>query len=341
MEIKQLSNGDEQRWNEFLMSQQEATFFHRAEWKNILEEVFGHPMYFLYAEENGQIKGVLPLGHVKSRLFGNSLVSLPFYVQGGIVAESQEAHRLLTEHLTKLADELQVDYAELRNVNSQHPDWSVKSDLYVRFRKEIDPDVEQNMKNIPRKQRAVVRKGIKAGLRSEIDTDVDRFFESYAYSLHGLGTPVFPKVLFKKLHEVFGDDCRILSIFHGDDLVASVMSFYFKDEVLPYYAGASPQARGVKAHDFMYWELMRRSCEEGLRWFDYGRSKVGTGSYSFKKNWGFEPEPLHYEYYLVKAAEIPNISPTNPKYSMFINGWKKLPFWATKLIGPHIVKNIP
>ncbi|MDH5378031.1 MAG: FemAB family PEP-CTERM system-associated protein, partial [Gammaproteobacteria bacterium] len=194
------------------------------------------------------------------------------------------------------------------------------------------------MLNIPRKQRAVVRKGINAGLESEYDTDVDRFYESYAYSLHGLGTPAFPRKLFHILKEEFGDDCDILSIYKDGNLVSSVMNFYYKDEVLPYYAGASDLARVYKAHDFMYWELMRRSCERGLKWFDYGRSKVNTGPFSFKKNWGFEPKFFEYEYYLVKAKKIPNVSPSNPKYSMFINTWKKMPFWATKIVGPHINK---
>ena len=338
MEVKQLTNKDVERWNKFVFQHQDGTFFHRAEWKEVLERVYGHPMFFLFAEEEGDIKAILPLGQVKSRLFGNALISLPFYVHGGILSSTQEAFDKLTQRSTQIAQELKVDYMELRTIKQQHQDWLVKSDLYARFRKEIDPDVEQNMKNIPRKQRAMVRKGIQAGLNSEWDDDIDRFYESYAYSLHGLGTPAYPRKLFHILKEVFRDDCDVLSIWKDGQHVSSVMNFYFRGEVLPYYAGASDLARKYKAHDFMYWELMRRSCERGLKWFDYGRSKVGTGPYSFKKNWGFEPELLEYEYYLVRATDIPNVSPTNPKYERFIKTWKRLPFWATKLIGPHIVK---
>ncbi|MDH5545605.1 MAG: FemAB family PEP-CTERM system-associated protein [Gammaproteobacteria bacterium] len=336
MLVKELDSKNAAAWNKFVFEHPEATFFHRAEWKEVIQRTYGHPMYFLYAEEQGEIKGVLPLGQVKSRVFGNALISLPFYVHGGILSSSTEAFDALTQKSIALAKQLNVDYMEFRTIRQQHSDWAVKSDLYARFRKEIDPDVETNMTNIPRKQRAVVRKGISAGLNSEWDTDIDRFYESYAYSLHGLGTPAFPRKLFHILKEVFKDDCDVLSIFKDGQLVSSVMNFYFRGEVLPYYAGASDLARQYKAHDFMYWELMRRSCERGLKWFDYGRSKVGTGPYSFKKNWGFEPEPLEYEYFLVNAAEVPNVSPTNPKYAVFINTWKKLPFWATKVIGPKI-----
>ena len=340
MQIKELTKNDTQRWNDFIFNHPDATFFHRAEWKEVIERSFSQPMYFYYAEKDGEIVGVLPLGHIKSRIFGNSLVSLPFYVYGGIVAKDEESHAALTEKAVSLARSLNVDQLEFRNIKQQYTDWPVKGDLYARFRKEIDPDVETNLQNIPRKQRAVVRKGIKEGLTSKYDTDIDGFYESYALTLHGHGTPAFPRKLFHILKEVFKEDCDILSIYKDDNMVASVMSFYFKDEVLPYYAGTSSEARQYKAHDFMYWELMRLSCERGYKWFDYGRSKVGTGPYSFKKNWGFEPEPLHYEYYFVNATEVPEINPNNPKYSLFIKAWKKMPFSMTKIIGPMIIRHL-
>lgn len=340
MNIKELTKNDIQRWNDFVFNHPDATFFHRAEWKEIIERAFSQPMYFFYAEKDGEVTGVLPLGHIKSRIFGNSLISLPFYVYGGIVAKDDEAHAALTEKAVSLAKSLNVDQLEMRNIKQQYTDWAVKNDLYARFRKAIDPDVETNLTNIPRKQRAVVRKGIKAGLTSKFTTDVDAFYESYALTLHGHGTPAFPRKLFHILKEVFKDDCDILSIYKDDQMVASVMNFYFRDEVLPYYAGTSFEARKWKAHDFMYWELMRHSCERGYKWFDYGRSKVGTGPYSFKKNWGFEPEPLHYEYYLVNATEIPDINPNNPKYALFIKAWQKMPFSMTKVIGPMIIRHL-
>ncbi len=158
--------------------------------------------------------------------------------------------------------------------------------------------------------------------------------------MHALGTPVFSRRLFTVLRDEFGDDCRILTITKDGRTVASVMNFYFRDEVLPYYGGGTSEARALKGNDFMYWELMRRSAEEGIRIFDFGRSKQGAGSYSFKKNWGFVPEPLHYEYHLVKAKEVPEVNPNNPKYQMFIKLWRKLPLGMTQWLGPHIVRNL-
>jgi len=196
------------------------------------------------------------------------------------------------------------------------------------------------MQIIPRKQRAMVRKGIKAGLQSTIDQDTERFFTAYSASVHRLGTPVFSRKYFRALKQVFPDDCELLTITKDGHTISSVMSFYFRDEVLPYYGGGTGEARNLAGNDFMYWELMRRACERGYKIFDFGRSKRDTGSFDFKKNWGFEPQQLHYEYQLHQSDKIPDHNPLNPKYQIFIKTWQKLPLAVANLIGPHIVRSL-
>ncbi|HWR79402.1 MAG TPA: FemAB family XrtA/PEP-CTERM system-associated protein [Pseudomonas sp.] len=341
--VKRLPLGnpaEARRWDYFVAICARATFFHRAGWQKIVSDVFRHNSYFLYAERNGVIEGVLPLGHVKSLLFGNALVSLPFAVYGGVAANSAEAADALEAEAQKIAQQLRVDHLEFRNLEQRHADWPTQ-DLYVSFRKVLDPDVEANMLAIPRKQRAMVRKGIKNGLRSEIDNTVDRFFALYADNVHRHGTPAMPKRYFQALLEVFGADCEVLTAVDASGRpLSSVLSFYFRDEVLPYYAGDDLSARELAANDFKYWELMRRASERGLRVFDYGRSKQGTGSYSFKKNWGFEPQPLYYEYCLYKRDSIPQNNPNNAKYKLLIETWRRMPIGLANWLGPYIVRNL-
>ena len=338
--IKTLDAHDVARWDAFVAVCPQASFFHRAGWKEVLERAFGHCGHFLYAERDGRIEGILPMAHVRSRLFGNYLGSTPFCVYGGVAADTPEAAAALEGEAVSLARRLGVDYLEFRHREARHPDWPRKDDLYVTFRKQIDSDPQKNMLAIPRKQRAMVRKGIEAGLQGEIDDGVERFYDAYSRSVHKLGTPVFAKKYFQILREVFAGDCEILTVTKDGQVVTSVLSFYFRDEVLPYYGGGSEAARQYKGNDFMYWDLMRRAAERGIRIFDYGRSKRGTGSYSFKKNWGFEPEPLHYEYQLIKARAVPDVNPLNPKYRLFIGLWKRLPLAVTRMVGPHVVKNL-
>lgn len=327
-------------WDEFVLACPDATFFHRAGWQKIVREVFHHDTYFLYAEVHGRIQGVLPLGHVNSWLFGNSLVGLPFAVYGGIAAVSAQAAEGLELEAQLIATRLGVAHLEWRNVNPRHANWPTQ-DLYVTFRKEILQEEAANMLAIPRKQRAMVRKGIKNGLVSELDGDIDRFFTLYADNVHRHGTPAMPKRYFKALLTEFGTDCEVLTVSSpGGRPLSSVLSFYFRDEVLPYYAGDDESARDLAANDFKYWELMRRSCARGLKLFDFGRSKQGTGSYSFKKNWGFEPKPLHYEYCLYKRDAIPQNNPSNAKYKLLIAAWRRMPVALANWLGPLIVRNL-
>jgi len=338
--VRRFDAADAARWDAFVAQCPTATFFHRIGWRDVIERVFRHRTYYLLAERAGEIEGVLPLAHVRSRLFGNSLVSLPFAVYGGVAASSAEAEDGLVNAAAGLAQTLDVDHLELRNRAVSTRGWPTQ-DLYVTFRKVLDTAVEANMLAIPRKQRAMVRKGAKAGLASAIDGDVDRFFRLYADNMHRHGTPPLPKRYFAMLQEVFADDCEILTINDArGNAVSGVLSFYFRDEVLPYYAGDTHEARDLAANDFKYWELMRRACERGIRVFDYGRSKRGTGSFDFKKNWGFEPAQLHYEFRLRKGNEVPQRNPLNPKYKAMVNVWRRLPLPVANALGPFIVRSL-
>ena len=349
--VRQCTADDRAAWEAFVESAPQATFFHRFGWKRVLQEAFGHTPYFLLAEqpaaagqqENGQparVVGVLPLALVHSRLFGNKLASLPFCVYGGIVASSDDAAEALRVHACELAEQLNVGALELRNLYPSDTDWPVK-DLYFTFRKDISADHDANLKGIPARQRAMVRKGIAAGLVSEEDAGCKRFYKVYAESVRNLGTPVFGRRYLEILRDEFGADCRVLMIRDGDEDVTGVMSFYFRNQVLPYYGGSIARARSIKgSNDFMYWELMRRSADEGLSCFDFGRSKRDTGPYKFKKNWGFKPEPLPYEYYLVSSRQVPDVNPTNPRYRLLVNTWRRLPLPVANLIGPGLARSL-
>jgi len=334
---------DAARWDAFVRACPDATFFHLSGWQKVIEQSFGIKTWFYYVEQDGQIQGVLPLAEIKSRLFGHSLGAMPFCVYGGVAATDEKSRALLDDAADKLAKQLGVGHLEYRGMQRAHPDdpsWHTK-ELYVTFRKEISSDDEANLNAIPRKQRAMVRKGIKLGLKGVVEDNVDRMFEAYANSVLRLGTPVFPKKYFALLQKTFGDECEVRSIYTADDqLVASVLSFYWRDEVVPYYGGGMDLARGVAGNDFMYWNLMQAAAARGCRIFDYGRSKLGTGAYDFKKNWGFEATPLPYEYKLYASTALPDNNPLNPKYQLFIKMWKKLPLPVANFLGPHIVRNL-
>ncbi len=338
--VRVAGTGDAAAWDAYVLAAPSGTFFHRFGWRRVIEESMRQPCHFLLAERDGRIAGVLPLGEVRSRLFGHTLISMPYAVYGGIVADDAEAAAALDLAARELAAKLGVGHLEYRDRDAPaHPDWP-GTDLYATFRKPLDPEVEKNMLAIPRKQRAMVRKGIKAGLRSEVEHDLARFYPAFCESWHRLGTPVFPRRYFQLLLEEFGDTVDIVTVTQDEKVVCCVMNFYFRDEVWPYFAGITASARALAGSDFMYWEVMRLAVERGVRLFDFGRSKKGTGSWDFKHNWGFEPQPLHYGYHLVRAAAVPEHNPNNPKYKLFIKAWQRMPLPLANFIGPSIIRQL-
>jgi len=338
--VRAYRDGDRAAWDSFVRHCQETTFFHHIGWREIYEQVFSHRTHYLIAEHDGRWTGVLPLVELKSALFGHALVSLPFAVYGGVAALDDDARTQLTHHAVELARRLKVQHLETRNSVEREPSWQRQA-LHVTFRKPLLPDVEANLLAIPRKQRAMVRKAIARGLVDVIDDGVDRFFDLYADNQHRHGTPPHSKRYFEALKRTFGDDCEVLTVLDAQgSAVASVMSFYFRDEVLPYYAGDLPSARELAANDLKYWCLMRRACERGLRVFDFGRSKRGTGSFDFKKNWGFEPVDLQYEYFLLGRNSVPQNNPSNPRYRSAIALWRRLPRRVVNAVGPALARHL-
>lgn len=338
--VRAATAADRAHWNAYVFRHPAATFFHRFEWSGVLERAFGHASHYLIAERARQVVGVLPLAEMRSLLFGHALVSTPFCVYGGVLADDTTARLALEAAAIARGERLGVDHLEFRNAAPVHEDWQRK-DLYVTFRRELAADDEAELNLIPRKARAEVRKGLKNGLTAEVCHEPGEWYDLYAESLRNLGTPVFHRDYASVLLETFGEDCEVLILRAADGTpLTSVLSFYFRGDVLPYYGGGGAAARSTGAHDLMYYEVMRRARTRGCTAFDFGRSKRGTGSHAFKRNMGFTETPLHYEYRLVAAREMPNLSPTNPKYSLLINAWQRLPLWASKLVGPPLARSL-
>lgn len=343
--VKLLSDASAQAWDRFVDDHPAGTFFHRSGWSAVLTQAFQHRSLHAYAERDGAITGVLPLVHVKSALFGNTLISSPFCVYGGPLCIDAESQAGLDTYAREAmgragASAVEFRFREEPSEGEAPNEWSRKDDLYVTFRRQIGPDDDANLRAIPRKQRAMVRKGIDRGLASKADRDVTTLHAIYAESVRNLGTPVFGRRYFKLLSEIFKNEMDVVTVLDQDRPIAAVLNFYYRGEVLPYYGGGTSLARAVAGNDFMYWEVMRRATVKGYTGFDFGRSKVGTGAFSFKKNWGFKPQPLFHRFLLRPGTDVPDHNPLNPKYRLFIAGWKRLPLPIANRLGPIIVRGV-
>ena len=339
------------RWDRYVYAHPAGTFFHEWKWREVISTSFGFVPLYLTTEDNGEVQGILPLFLVRSLLFGRSLVSLPMAVYGGVLATNDEAAALLLDKAKALGIQHRAKYLELRGnpyqqVSGGHEgyqdDSKKQKDLYVTFMGDIDPSDDVNLSRIPRKQRRMVRQGEKHGLAFVQDNSrLLDFYGIYAASVRNLGTPVYGYQYFEGIVQSFGDRCKIFLVDYEGKTIAAVLVFFYKDQVLPYYGGALKEYFRFAPSDFMYWELMRYGAAHGYKIFDFGRSKQGTGSFDFKRHWGFEPRSLPYSYYPIKSQFIPDTSSLNPKLQWAVRIWRNLPLKLTMALGPRIMRHIP
>jgi FemAB-related protein (PEP-CTERM system-associated) len=340
-----MSDFTDAEWQAFVAGHPDATFFHLLPWRDIAEQVFGHRPRHLVERQDGAVAAVLPLVEVRSRLFGYALISTAFCVGGGPLANNAAALRGVLDQAERLGRELQVDYIELRDARVA-PDaalaagWAARDDLYANFEAPIPPSEEANLMQIPKRQRAVLRKALERDLTTTVDAGVEVFFPLYARTMRDHGTPALPRRYFEALKQAFGEDCEVLTVRQDGRPVSSVLSYYFRGRVLPYYTGSRPEARNLGSNDLMYWTLMRRAAERGCAVFDFGRSKRGTGPFSFKCNWGFEPRPIAHHYRLIRSGALPNVNPTNPKYWAMIEAWRRLPLPVANAVSPFLSRSL-
>lgn len=335
-----LHQPDEALRIEAFVSDQGGSVFHRPAWLRAIEHGTGNLARGLVTEKDGAITGWLPLTEVHSPIFGRMLASSGFAVEGGVLADDRASVGLLCGAAKELADRLSCPAIELRG-GQVSEDWDVQTESHCGFIQPLAEDDEKQLQHIPRKQRAEVRKGLKNDLRITVGNDIkdrDAHYAVYAESVRNLGTPVFPRSLFDAVVDRLGAD--ILTVWSGDTPVASVLSLYHDGAVMPYWGGGTWAARRLRANDRMYYELMLHARSRGCDRFDFGRSKTESGAYFFKKNWGFEPQPLSYASWTAPGHEKRDADPTSAKHQARIALWKKLPTAITNRLGPVIARGL-
>ena len=317
-----------------------GSVFHRPAWLRAVERGTGQRARGLVAEKGGAVTGWLPLSEVHSPVFGRLLASSGFAVEGGVLAERAATATALCRAVEEYAVRLSCSTVELRG-GPAPKGWETRRDSHCGFVAPILAEDEAQLLAIPRKQRAEVRKGLENDLEIRIGTGLeDRadHYAVYAESVRNLGTPVFPRALFDAVLDTL--DADILTVRDRGQPVASVLSLYHGDAVLPYWGGGTHAARTLRANDRMYLELMRHARQRGCARFDFGRSKTESGAYFFKKNWGFEPEPLSYASWTAPGSALRDADPNSGRHAARIALWRKLPLALANRLGPPIARGL-
>jgi FemAB-related protein (PEP-CTERM system-associated) len=337
-------DGSRQEWDSFVQGHPSSANYHLLGWKDVIETVFGHRTYYLAARDSGRIiRGVLPLVHMKSPVFGNFLISVPFFNYGGILSDDNGAEAPLLEFAKNIMHTVHASFIEFRHARDRQGLGLVtkrhKVSMILDLRK--DPDMQWN--TFDAKLKNQIRKAIKEGLeiRRGGMALLDGFYSVFARNMRDLGTPVYPKVFFKRILETFGDTAEIFSVLFRKKVIASGMVTRYKKTLEMPWASSIRAFRPLCPNNLLYWEAIRYAIERGYSQFDFGRSTPGGATYKFKEQWGPVPVQLYWQYWTEDPDTIPQLNPSNPKYRAAIWAWQHLPLWVTRAVGPQIVKYIP
>lgn len=337
--------GEVLRLESFVAAHPEGTPFHRPAWLAAVARGTGNRAAVLVLERGGELVGYLPLSEIHSPIFGRLLASTGFAVDGGLLLAEGVDPAPLFAAVEELALRRSCPSVELRGgvLPETRGGWSIKRESHCGFVRPLAADDEAELLAIPRKQRAEVRRSLSFDLAVTIGrsrSDRDAHYAVYSESVRNLGTPVFPRALFEAVMDGFGEDADILTVWSGGKPVSSVLSLYHNGTVMPYWGGGTWEARSLRANDRMYYELMLHARRRGCVAYDFGRSKTGSGAYDFKRNWGFEPEPLSYGVWTAPGAEKRDADPTSATHSRSIAIWRRLPLPVANIVGPFIARGL-
>lgn len=339
---------DADAWNDYALASEPDGHFHAYAWRNIIWRSLKHRPHYLMARRQGMVTGILPLFEVKSRLFGRSLISIPFLNGGGLVADDTASADALLCQARDLARTGGYRYSELRQREplDQASDFACRQHK-VAMRLSLADDPDRLFQSFKGKLRSQIRRPIKAGAQAQIIAghnvvarDIDAFYRVFSENMRDLGTPVFPKALFRETVDGFGERAWLSIIWLDGHPVAAGLMVGFGASIEMIWASSLRCFNKLSVNMQLYWEAMRTAVENGYRMFDFGRCTPDGPTYRFKAQWGAEPVPLHW-YYIGAEGNVPDVSPSNPKFQLAVRAWQSLPIAVANRIGPLIARSLP
>lgn len=341
--VAPLGVADEAAWSAFLAGRADATPYHGLVWRDIIQDQFGCETHYLLArDQQEQVQGILPLVRLQSRLFGDFLVSLPYVNFGGPLATHDSVETALLDAASELALSLRVSHIEFRERRTRAGNWATRTDKAAMVLA-LEPDADKQWGGLRSKVRAQIRRPQREGAearRGGLEL-VPEFFRVYSRNMRDLGTPVYPEKFFADILRRFPEAAEVVIVDVGTVPAAAGLLISFGGTTEIPWAASNRAYNHIGVNMMLYWNCIQRAIERGSSRFDFGRSSWDSGTFRFKKQWGAEPVPMHWHYWLAQGGEMPGLTPSNPKYALAISAWKKLPVWLANTLGPMLVKNLP
>jgi serine/alanine adding enzyme len=330
-------------WDQYVLGRQNASGYHLSAWRRVIQEAFGHPTIYLMAkDEQGAIRGVLPLALLSSVIFGRFLVSLPFVNYGGLIADNDEAMTRLKEAAVRQAQLVKAAHIELRQQEPCGIDWP-SSQRKVSMRAQLPSLFDELWSGFSSKLRSQVRRAQKEGMTARVGGAecVEDFYRVFSRCMRDLGTPVYAEKFFDVMVNAFPKESRICVVSLDGVPLAAGLLYGFRHTLEIPWAASDKRYNRLSPNMLLYSSALQYACQQGFQFFDFGRSTPDSGTYRFKEQWGAKRRQLYWYYWMAGGQSIPELNPDNPKFKAAISVWQHLPLPVTNLIGPHIVKYLP
>lgn len=330
------------RWENYVEKSDKSTLYHRIGWKRVIERSFGHKTYYLFAEEDGFVKGILPMVLISHPIFGRCLVSMPFLNCGGICASTEETKLVLLNEAVEITRREDVDYLELRQIERVENDLTTSEDKVTMLVK-LETDPERLWGRLTPKLRQTIRKAEKAGLHMRVgkEENLEDFYEVFSTNMKELGSPVYDRDFFGNILLELSNEMLIFIVTHEERAIGAAFVGLFKQSIEGFWASSLREYFKFNPNEYLYWKQLEYGCRRDYGYFNLGRSSKNSGSLRFKEKFGAEMKQLYWQYYLNKIEQIPQMDPNALKYRIAAGLWKRFPLRVTKMVGPHIRKYMP
>ncbi len=330
-------------WDNFVSGHPEGSLYHLSVWRHILGEAFGKQWRVVAAVHQGRVFGGIPLVHMRSALFGNFLVSMPYVNYGGVLVDQDNLLDPLFQAAKRFGEQLNVEYIEFRHLRNHYSGLPTKSEkVSMWFR--LPDSSEKLLPGFKAKLRSQVRKGEKNGLMVQCGREelLNEFYSVFAQNMKELGTPVYGKKIFRLILEAFPKTARVVVVTNpSHNPIAGGFLIGYRDRMEIPWASSLRTFNHLQSNMFLYWNCLKNACDEGYKIFDFGRSSLGSSTYKFKEQWGAQPVSHYWHYFLNHTKSLPELNPQSPKFQAAIAVWRRLPLPLTRAIGPLIAKHLP
>lgn len=347
---------DSNEWNSFINVSQYASAYHLWEWGEALSQTYGYKRHYLAYAQGEETVAAFPLIHIKSMLFGNRLISLPFCEYGGIVLrtslkpeEARSSVGVLLDASASLARNIGAAHIEIREPlilsDAFRAEGYEVSKEYVTFKIDLTKTTKQLWSELDKKTRNAVRKSMKSGLELEIAKEpiqLKTYYQLYLQTQKRLGSPPHCHELFSNLFRAFSPryGMRVLLAKRQDKAVAGIIIFSREDEIFWWSNVSDTKYRSLNPTNFLLWNSIEWGAENGYRLMDMGRTRRGTTIYNFKAGWGGRETILQDYTCFLKSGRKQPPDPSQKRFRYLSRMWSLLPLGVSKRLGPRVISGI-